>query len=229
MFTTLITQPLLNVTLLLYGTVGLGDLGFTILLMTMLVRVAMLPLSLKSARSQRAMAELAPELERIKTQHKGDTSAQSDAVMRLYRERGVSPLSGCLPMVIQFPLLIGLYKVFLGVFEPGALDMLYQWVPRPDVISTISFGFLDVGEPGRLLAVVAGVLQFLQARMSLTSQPQTAQTAAMSRQMMYLLPVIIIVIGWNLPAGLTLYWIATTIFSIGEQLYLKRRSGILPA
>lgn len=223
MFTTFIYQPLLNVTLLLYGSVGFGDLGFTIILMTVLVRVAMLPLSLKAARSQRAMAQLAPEMEKIKEQHKGDTSAQSEAIMRLYKERGVSPLSGCLPLLIQFPLLIGLYRVFLGVFKPDALGLLYAWVPRPETIDTISFGFLNVSEPGRILAVIAGVLQFLQARASLSAQPQTQQSAAIGKQMMYLLPVVVIVIGWSLPAGLTLYWIATTLFSIGEQLYLKRR------
>lgn len=223
MFTTFITQPLLNVALLLYGTVGMGDLGFTIILMTVLVRVVILPLSLKAARSQRAMAQLAPEMERIKEQHKGDMNAQSAAVMGLYKERGVSPLSGCLPLLIQFPLLIGLYRVFLDIFKPESLQLLYAWVPHPEAINTIAFGFLNVSEPGRVLAAVAGALQFLQARMSLTSQPQTQQTAAMAKQMMYVLPLIVVVIGWRLPAGLTLYWIATTLFSIGEQLYLKRR------
>ncbi len=222
MFTTVIYQPLLNVLILLYGSVGFGDLGFTIILMTVLVRVVMLPLSLRSARSQRAMALIAPEVEKIKEQHKGDTSAQSEAVMKLYRERGVNPLAGCLPLIIQFPLLIGLYKVFLGVFQPGALDLLYNWVTRPDVINVVSFGFLNLSEPGRILAVVAGALQFLQARSSLATQPQSTQTSAMTKQMMYFLPLIIVVIGWSLPAGLTLYWIATTLFSIGEQLYLKR-------
>lgn len=223
MFTAIIYRPLLNLTVLLYGSVGFGDLGFTIILMTVLVRVAMLPLSLKTARSQRAMAELAPETERIKEQYKGDKNAQSEAMMKLYKERGVNPLSGCLPLLIQFPLLIGLYKVFLGVFAAGALDLLYAWVPRPDAIQNISFGFLNVSEPAWVLAILAGVLQFIQARLSLTTQPQTQQTAAMNRQMAYFLPVIIVVIGWNLPAGLSLYWVATTLFSIGEQLYLRRR------
>ncbi len=227
MFTKLIYQPLLNLAILVYGTAGFHDLGVTIIVMTVLVRVAMLPLSLKAARSQRELAALAPDLERLKEQHKGNNSAQSEAVMRLYRERGVSPLAGCLPLLIQLPLLIGLYRVFVGIFKPDVLSLLYAAVPHPDTINHISFGFLDVSAPARILAIIAGALQFLQARMALVSQPQTAQTAAMSKQMAYMLPVMIVVIGWNLPAGLTLYWIVTTLFSIAEQLYLRRRSGIL--
>ncbi len=227
MFTKFIYQPLLNLAVLLYGTAGFHDLGFTIVFMTVLVRVAMLPLSLKAARSQRELAALAPELEQLKEKHKGDTAAQSEAVMRLYRERGVSPLAGCLPLLIQLPLLIGLYQVFIGIFKPDALTLLYAAVPHPSAINHVSFGFLDVSAPARILAIIAGVLQFVQARMALTTQPQTTQGAAMSKQMAYLLPVMIIVIGWNLPAGLTLYWITTTLFSIAEQLYLQRRSVIL--
>jgi YidC/Oxa1 family membrane protein insertase len=227
MFTKFIYQPLLNLTVLVYGMIGFQDLGVTIVLMTILVRTVMLPLSLKAARSQRALAEIAPEMERVKAQHPGDTTAQSAAVMRLYREHGVNPMAGCLPLVIQLPLLIGLYKVFVGIFQPDVLNLLYASVPHPSTMNHITLGVLDVSAPARLLALVAGGLQFLQARLSLASQPQTTQTAAMGKQMAYFLPLMIVVIGWNLPAGLTLYWIVTTLFSIGEQLYLKRRSGIL--
>jgi len=222
LFHEIIYRPLLNLTVVLYGTVGFGDLGTTIVLMTVAVRTAMLPLSLRTARSQKAMAQLAPEIERLKQQHKGDMNAQSDAVMRLYRERGVSPLSGCLPLLIQFPLLIGLYRVFTNVFKPDALSALYPFVHGPAAIGHTGLGLFDVSAANPFLAVTAGILQFLQVRMSLAGQPQNQPGAAMNRQMVLMLPVIIVVIGWNLPAGLTLYWVVTTLFSIGEQLYLKR-------
>lgn len=227
MFTEFVYRPLLNLAVVIYDVVGFHDLGVTIILMTVAVRVCLLPLSLKAARSQRALAELAPELERVKEQHKGDKNAQSEAIMKLYKERGVNPLAGCLPLVIQLPLLIGLYQVFIGIFKPDALSLLYASVPHPEVINHVTLGILDISAPARILSILAGLLQFVQARMSLTSQPQSAQTAAMNTQMAYFLPILIIVIGWNLPAGLTLYWIVTTVFSIGELLYLKRRSGIL--
>jgi YidC/Oxa1 family membrane protein insertase len=222
LFTTIIYQPLLNLTVFIYNTIGVEDLGLTIILMTLVVRLAMLPLSLKTARSQKAMAELSSEIDRIKADHKGNMTAQSEAVTKLYKERGVSPLAGCLPLIIQFPLLIGLYRVFLNIFKPETLNLLYTSIPHPETISHLMFGLLDISVKNPILAILAGAVQFAQAKLSLQSQPASSQAVAMNKQMMYLFPILIIVIGWNLPAGLPLYWISTTLFSIGEQLYLRR-------
>lgn len=226
MFTELIYRPLLNLTVFLYTTVGFHDLGIAIIAVTLLTRLVMLPLSMKTARSQRAMSQLAPDIERIKERHKGDMNAQSAEVMKLYKERGVNPLSGCLPLLIQFPILIGLYRVFLRIFNADALGLLYAFIPHPGTLNTLAFGFLDISAPSRALAILAGVAQFAQAKLTGAGQ-QTGQTGAMNRQMLYLLPLMIVVIGWRLPAGLSLYWVATTLISIGEQLYLRKSSGIL--
>jgi YidC/Oxa1 family membrane protein insertase len=223
LFSTIIYRPILNLTVLLYGTVGFGDLGIAIIAMTLAIRLALSPLSIKTARSQKALAGLSPELEAIKERYKGDNSAQSEAIMKLYRERGVNPLAGCLPMLIQLPVLFGMYRVFLNVFKPGALDLLYTFIPHPAAINHSFLGFLDISVPSHILAITAGILQFVQAKYTAASQPATSQTAALNTQMMYLFPVMIVVISWNLPAGLALYWVTTTLFSIGEQLYLRWR------
>jgi YidC/Oxa1 family membrane protein insertase len=221
LLTTLIYQPILNVTIFMYGTIGFHDLGVAIIAMTALIRGLLLPLSLKTTRSQKEMAVLAPQIEKIKEQHKGNTQAQSEEIMKLYKEHGVSPLAGCLPLLIQLPILIGVYRVFLDVFKPGTLDLLYRFIPHITSINHLSFGFLDISRSSPILAILAGVAQFLQARTMAVNQPKTSPTAALNTQMMYLLPVMIVVIGWNLPAGLALYWIATSLWSVGEQLYLK--------
>lgn len=226
-FTAIIYKPILNLTVFLYGTIGFGDLGIAIVAMTVVVRAALLPFSMKTARSQKAMAALAPEIEKIKQQHKGNTTAQSEAVMALYKDRGVSPLSGCLPLLIQLPILIGVYRVFLKIFEPGSLDLLYSFVPHPQTISHLTLGVLDISTGNPALAILAGVTQFFQAKLSMSGPAASGQAAAVGQQMMYLLPIMIVVISWNLPAGLALYWIVTSLWSIGEQLYLRRRSGIL--
>lgn len=223
LFTQIIYRPILNLTVLLYGVGGLNDLGIAIILMTIAIRALLFPLSLKTARSQKTMAELGPAIEEVKGKHKGNTAAQSEAVMAMYRERGVNPLAGCLPLVIQLPILLGMYRVFLNIFKPQSLDLLYHAIPHPGSISHQFLGWLDISGPNRLFALAAGALQFLQARLAAGNQPATGQAAAVNKQMMYLLPVMIVVISWNLPAGLALYWITTTVFSIGEQLYLRRR------
>jgi YidC/Oxa1 family membrane protein insertase len=222
LFTLLIYKPILNVTVALYAMFGLNDLGVAIICMTVLIRTLLFPLSIKTARSQKAMAELAPQIEKIKEIHKGNTTAQSEAVMALYKEKGVNPLAGCLPLLIQLPILIGVYQVFLKIFEPATLDLLYSFIPHPESIAHITLGVFDISASNPALAILAGVAQFFQAKISMASQAASPQAAAIGKQMMYMLPVMIIVISWNLPAGLALYWIVTSLWSIGEQLYLQR-------
>lgn len=223
-FTTLIYQPILNITMFLYGTVGFSDLGLAIIAMTVAVRAVLLPLSLKTARSQRAMAEIAPQIEKIKEQHKGNSTAQSEEVMKLYKERGINPLAGCIPLIIQLPILIGVYRVFLNIFKPETLQLLYGFIPHPATVNHVMLGLLDISKSSPVLAVLAGIAQFFQARTSMANQGAgSSQAAAMGKQMMYFLPIMIVVVSWNLPAGLAVYWIATSVWSIGEQLYLQRR------
>lgn len=220
--TTLIYQPILNLTVLVYNVIGFGDFGVAIIGMTLLIRIILLPLSMRANRSQRALATLAPELEAIKEKHKGDTTAQSEAMMKLYRERNINPLSGCLPLLIQMPILIGMYRVFLNIYKPDSLALLYSFIPHPATIHHFFLGILDISVPSHMLALIAGISQFFQARLVTAVQPKTPQTAAMNTQMLYFLPIMIVVISWNFPAGLALYWTTTTLFSIGEQLYLRR-------
>lgn len=189
--------------------------------MTVFIRLLSLPLSLKMLRSQRDMAELAPELERIKKEHKDDKTLQGQAMMDLYKKNNINPLSGCLPLLIQIPVLLGLYRVFLNVFKPESLGALYQFVPNPGTINTITLGILDLGMRSIPLALAAGAAQFIHARYSRPKE-QVGQAAMISKQMQYFFPIMIIVISWNLPAGLALYWVVTTVMSIGEQVYIKR-------
>lgn len=219
MFQTFIYQPILNIVVGLYTTIGFGDLGVSIILATIGVRILLLPFSLKTARSQRAMSKLAPEIDALKKKHT-DTTAQSAAIMQLYKERGVSPLGGCLPLLIQFPILIGMYRVFLHIFDPASLELLYSFIRNPGTMHPIAFGFLNVSAHSPALAVLAGVTQFIQAKMSL--QPGSGAAAAMNTQMLYILPVMITVISFNMPAGIAVYWVTNTLISIGEQLYLRR-------
>lgn len=227
LFNTIIFTPLLNLLIVIYHYVGFSDMGVTIIMMTAAIRLALLPLSLKTAHSQQQMSALAPEIEAIKERHKDDTQAQSEAVMALYRDRKVNPLAGCLPLLIQFPFLIGMYRVFVQVFKPDSLTRLYSFVPHPAQINTSFLGLLDMSHPSPVLAIVAGLFQFIQARMVAAQQPAQSSQAALNKQMAYLFPVMIAVISWQLPAGLALYWTITTLFSIGEQLYLRSRSGML--
>lgn len=220
LYTNIIYEPLLNVLVYLYGLAA-QDLGLAIVVMTVLIRLASLPLSLRTLRSQRDMAALAPELETLKARHKGDQAAQGQAMMELYKKHRVNPLGGCLPLLIQIPVLFALYRVFLNVFKPESLTALYSFVPDPGTIQTVTLGILDLGKRSVILALAAGAAQFVHAWYA-RPDAQVGQAAMLSKQMLYFFPVMIIVVSWNLPAGLALYWVVSTLMSLGEQWYIRR-------
>ena len=220
LYNTIIYDPLLNALIVLYDLAG-NNLFLAIIVMTIIIKGASLPLSLKTLRSQRDMAALAPELERIKAQLKDDKAAQGQAMMELYKKNNINPLAGCLPLIIQIPVLLGLYRVFLNIFKPESLDALYSFIPNPGTIETMTLGILDLAQRSIPLAITAGAMQFIHAKYAQPKE-QVGQAAMISKQMLYFFPLMIIVISWNLPAGLALYWVVSTLMSIGEQWYSKR-------
>ncbi len=225
LFTEILYRPLLNFVVIIYNILPWHDFGLAIIVLTTLIRVLFFPLSIKTARSQKAMNQLNPKMQEIKNKFKDDKSAQSAEIMKLYKENNINPLSGCLPLLIQLPILIALYRAFIAGLKPESLGLLYKFVAKPGVINKISFGFIDTTSKMPLLAVFAGMAQFIQAWQTNVQNKGSLnkEMAALNSQMLYFFPVMIIIIGWNLPAGLILYWITTTAFSILEQLYIKRR------
>ena len=201
----------------------------TIIVLTVIIRALFSPLSLKTIKSQQSLKELSPKIEEIKTKFKNDTAAQSAAIMKLYKENNVNPLAGCLPLLIQLPILIALYQVFIKGITTESLGLLYGFVTAPEIISHNFLGLFDITQASRLLTVIAGGLQFIQSKQSMALQADSGsnkEMAALSKQMLYFFPVMIIIIGWNLPAGLILYWIATTVFSIFESRFVSRSDSI---
>lgn len=228
-FNEIIYRPLLNIAIAIYNALPGNDFGIAIIVMTVLVRLALMPLSLKALRSQQALNKINPKLNEIKEKFKGDKAAQSEAIMKLYKEEGVNPLAGCLPLLIQLPLLFALYKVFAVGLSETSLGLLYGFISRPDTVSHLFVGIVDITQRSIPLTVLAGVLQFIQGwqqKNSVKSTPGVAkEVAALNSQMLYFLPVFIIIIGWKMPAGLIIYWVTTTAFSIFEQLYIKSKKS----
>ncbi|OGN05240.1 MAG: hypothetical protein A2746_01090 [Candidatus Yanofskybacteria bacterium RIFCSPHIGHO2_01_FULL_44_22] len=230
LYNELIYKPLFNLAVFFYNILPGNDLGVAIIVLTVLVRIAFFPLTKKTIRSQKALSELAPKIQEIKEKFKNDQTSQSAAIMKLYKENGINPAAGCLPMLIQIPILFALYKVFMNVaaFNAENSAWLYGFISNPGSINKMFAGFLDLTSKNPLLAILAGVLQFIQAkeaspRLADKKNAGFAGTTAFGSQMLYFFPIMIIIIGWNLPAGLMLYWITATAFSIFEQRYIKNR------
>ena len=226
LYTEILYRPLFNAVVFLYNILPGHDFGFAIIALTTVIRVLFFPLSIKTVRSQKALSQLNPKMQEIKQRLKGDSAAQSAEIMKLYKEHGVNPLAGCLPLIIQLPILIALYQAFIAGLKPENLGMLYGFISNPGTVNKVSFGLIDVTSKMPLMAVFAGAAQFVQAWVTKAQNKELSpnkEMAALNSQMLYFFPIVVIIIGWNLPVGLVLYWITTTLFSILEQLYIKYR------
>lgn len=226
-FNEILFRPLFNITVFLYNILPWNDFGLAIIVLTVIIKFIFLPLTTKSIRSQKKLSQLNPQIQQIKEKYKNNPKAQSEATLALYRESGINPLAGCLPLLIQIPILIGLYQAFIVGLKPESLGMLYGFIENPGTINQVSFGLINIGSKMPFLAVAAGLLQFIQSRKSagqMAGGGANPEMKALNSQMLYFFPVMVIVIGWNLPAGLLLYWLATTAFSIVESRFASSKA-----
>ena len=229
-------QPLFNALVFLYTALPGNDVGVAIVVLTLIIRFVLYPLNKKSIQSQKALQELQPKMEEIKKLYANNKQEQGRAMMELYKSEKVNPFSSCLPLLIQFPFLIAVYYVFRdGLAGPESLDMGYEFMSRPEVISPITLGRFDLSKVSPTLAVLAGAAQYWQAKMMVTKRPPKIvqnkegskdedMMAIMNKQMVYFMPAITVFIGLSFPAGLTLYWLITTIFTGLQQMYLFKKS-----
>lgn len=169
-FNTILYQPLFNVLILLYEYLSFHDLGLAVILLTVLIRVILYPLGVKAIKSQKNIAALQPKLKEIQEKHKNNKEEKTKATMALYQKEGVNLFSGCLPILIQFPILIALYWVFLTFQEglsPAELGLLYPFVPSPQLYTDF-LGIIDLIKPSIPIAVLAGIAQFIQSKTSIS-------------------------------------------------------------
>ena len=174
------------------------------------------------------------QIKKINEQHKDDKSKKAEETMKVYKEAGINPASGCLPLLIQLPILIALYRVFLTGINPDTLHHLYAFVSSPSDPNIVFLG-INLTESNLLLAVIAGAAQFILMRATTaaatsasSSDDQTAEMmASMQKNMLYIFPVMTVFISMQLPAALALYWVASTIFGIAQQYYFKRYLNVV--
>lgn len=224
LFNTIFVEPLIN--LLVFGYNYIPDIGVVIILLTALVRLALLPSFHKSLKHQKALADLQPKMDEIKHKYKDDKEQQAKAMMELYKVHKVNPLSSCLPLLIQLPILIALYQVFIKSLNGSQLQGLYSFVKDPGTISPMFLNWLNLSHPNVIFAVIAALLQYYQAKLMLPKQPSQDTTAKMlSYQTLYFLPAVTLFIGIKLPASLPLYWIVTTLFGLAQQYYIIRKEA----
>lgn len=233
LFNAILYQPIFNVFVFLYNFLPGHDVGLVILALTIFIRLVLYPLTNSSIKAQKSLQELQPKMGEIKKQYADDKQKQTQAIMELYKTSKVNPFTSCLPMLIQLPILIALYMVLQdGLASNNLGAMLYPFISNPGKINQISLGLFDMSKPNAVLAVLAGIAQYWQAKtLSKKSPPKEAGAGAkdeammtmMNKQMLYLMPAMTVLIGFSLPAGLTLYWFFGTLLMALQQVYLSKK------
>lgn len=235
-------EPIYNILMLLYGIIH--SFWFSIVLMTLLLRAAMIPLVFKQLQSTKVMQELGPQLKEIQRKYRGEPQEMMRQQQALYKANNYNPYASCLPMLVQLPFIYGLYGAFNTILRghPKPADLnsqLYPFIqpvfgphglthlPNTDFFS-INLANID---PTHILPILAALLTFMQLRMSLkrqANQPRTTggpdPNAATMKMMQYIMPLFTLFIAWNFPSGLALYWIVTTAFSVVQQYFFNGRN-----
>ena len=182
-----------------------GNFGISIIVVTILIKIALLPLTLKQDKSMKEMKKLQPELEKIKQKYANDKQMLNTKTIELYREHKVNPMGGCLPLLIQFPILIALFGVLRNGIIPK--DSSFLWLKLSDK------------DPFYILPVLNGAVSFLQQKLMGTSDnPQM-------KNMMFVFPILMIYISYRMPSGLQLYWLTSSILAVVQQYFIMKKGA----
>ena len=183
-----------------------GNFGVSIIIVTILIKIALLPLTLKQDKSMKEMKKIQPELEKLKEKYANDKQMLNIKTMELYKEHKVNPLGGCLPILIQLPIIIALFGVLRNGIIPQ--DYSFLWLKLSDK------------DPYYILPILNGAVSFFQQKLmgSADSNPQM-------KNMMYIFPVMMIYISYRMPSGLQLYWLTSSILAVVQQYFIMKKGA----
>jgi len=223
-------DPLYNLLVTLFWALPISDAGLAIITLTIIVRLIIFPLSKKAIITQVKMAEVGPELQKIKEKYKTQEE-QARKTLELYRDKKVNPFSGIFVILLQFPIIIALYQIFLHAGFPQIdSSILYSFVKIPEYIHTNFLGLVDLTQKSAPLALLAAITTYAQLRISMSAQktPQGNSfgdnlARSMQVQMKYFFPLLVFFIAYKISGVIALYWLTTNLFSIGQEIYVRKR------
>lgn len=233
-------RPIYNLLLWLTTLMPGHSLGLAIIVLTLLIRVILFFPTYSSLKQQKSLQQLQPKINAARTKYANDQQKQAEEVMKLYKEHGVHPCGSCLPVLIQLPFLYAVFAVLRNGLDPAYTHYLYSSFANFD-LSTINTSFLGINLTSPdlyILPILTGVTQFISMKLAQVKQkakvrditPKDSQEPKQMKEMeqatnsmMYLLPLLLAWFARSYPAGLSLYWIFSTLFGIGQQMILNRR------
>jgi YidC/Oxa1 family membrane protein insertase len=229
-------DPIYNTLVFFIDVAPRGDVGLAIIATVVVVKTILLPLSVRAAKTQKAMKTIEPKLKEIKETHKEDKQAQAKAMMEVYNDANISPFASIALILIQIPIVFALYFAVTrggGVPLPDInIDLLYAFIPNPTTVSTNFLELVDITGRSFILAALAGITQFFQINMTLPKlEPKKEGEAPdlkaefvrnMHMQMRYVMPVIIAVVAYTISAAIALYFFVSNVVGILQEFYVRK-------
>ena len=185
---------------------GFGSYGLAIILLTIIIKILVYPLTKKQIKSMKAMQKIQPEMQKLQKKYKDNPQMMQKKLMELYQKEGANPMSGCLPMLIQMPILMAMYYTLFN-FDYGGVAPSFLWMPS-----------LSETDPLYILPVLSALTTFLQQKLSMSSE-----STQQMKTMMIVMPLFIGFISLNFPAGLVLYWVTMNVVQIIQQIWIFRK------
>lgn len=228
-FKTIIYTPLYNILILILN-VEWVDVGLAAIILTVLVKLLLYPLSKKATITQLKMKEKEGELLAIKEKYKS-REEQALKVMEFYKTNNINPFSSIFTILLQIPIVFSLYYVFFRSGLPVIdTNLLYSFIKAPASVSMTLFGFIDVSQKSIILALFAAISTFWQMHLSSPNTPTNNQPGntedfakMMAKQMKYTMPVVVFLVSWKISAVVSLYWFVSNLAGIAQDFYIKRQ------
>lgn len=230
-FYTIIFTPLYNALIGILSLLPHADVGFAVIILTILVKTLLFPFARQAIYTQIALKKIAPEVEKIKKETT-DQKEQVTQMLAVYKANGIHPLSGFFIILVQVPVILGLYWVFMkGGLPTINTDILYAFIHPPAHLQTMFLGTIDLMQPNTFLAITAGLTQFIHARFvmqmpEITTKPGESVKDDFMRslqlQARYILPVLIIGFAYTLYSAIALYWTVSNLFTIAQELVIRK-------
>lgn len=243
LFNELLYRPLFNSMVFFYNTIPGANIGLALILTTLVVRILMIPLYRASIKSQREITIIQPILKELQTKYKDDRQKLSEEMLKAYKEHNVNPFAGILLLFVQIPILIAIYNVSLNIFKPENYPALYSFITLPETFNPQFFGLLNVADSKNIiLALLVGISQYYQIKLIISrtksakpketkkskkkksdkpEEPDFATT--LNKQMLFMMPILVTIFAYSFPAAMSLYWITTTLFTIGQEFILIKQ------
>ena len=231
-FNFLLYNPLYNALIFFISVAPYASVGIAVILLTVVVKFVLFPLSLKAVKTQVLMRELEPELTKIKKQYEKDKQEQARRTMGLYKERGINPFSGFLVILIQLPIIFALYFVFFrGGLPTVDLTLLYSFVTPPSMVNMEFLWVPDIAGRSVVLALLASVTQYFQINLTMPPLKPRDKNASLKDdlarsfqlQMRYVMPLIVFGVAYFISAAIALYWTTSNLFAIAQEVFVLKK------